>query len=279
MNGKVQKKVVVAIILLSIIGFITSMYLVQNHYSAKDNAICDFSATISCSAVSASQFSELFRVPVAIFGALWFVVLIALSWHVMKKDDSVLIGIPAWNVLGILFVIYFIVAEVLLKSLCPFCTLVHIIIIITFILSVFLYHKQETKPDRSDLKKKLRPWLIGIIILNLIPLILFNVLMYEDTAHEDFAQCLTDEGVTLYSSEFCSVCKRQKDLFGESYRNLNVIECSPQGENAQPELCQDKKIKATPTWMVEKDGEVVKKQIGFMTVEELRAFSGCHKNE
>tara|TARA_Y100000310_G_C20673801_1_gene811722 strand:- start:1514 stop:2260 length:747 start_codon:yes stop_codon:yes gene_type:complete len=248
---------------------------VNDHFSADDSGFCNVGDKVSCSKTSASTYAEFFNVPIALFGALWFVVLIALSWYVLKRDDSILISMPAWNVLGILFVIYLIIAEILLRSLCPLCTIIHVIILITFILSIVLYGKRETKPARQELKKKLKPWLIGIIILNFIPLVLFNVMTFENVGDNDLTQCLKNNEVTLYTSELCSACQSQEALFGKDYKRLIIVECSPQVDGGNPQLCGEKRIKSMPTWIMEKGGEIVKKHAGLLTVEELKEFSDC----
>ena len=61
------------ILVLSLIGFIISLYLVKNHYEgSQQGSFCDFNAVASCSIVNTSIYSELFNVPVALLGALWF---------------------------------------------------------------------------------------------------------------------------------------------------------------------------------------------------------------
>ena len=73
-----------AISILSIIGLLTSLYLVYNHYAPPQaGSFCDFGETISCSLVNTSVYSELFGVPVALFGAVWFIIFGLLSWKAM----------------------------------------------------------------------------------------------------------------------------------------------------------------------------------------------------
>jgi len=62
-----------------------------------------------------------------------------------------------------------------------------------------------------------------------------------------FAQCLTEKGWAMYGAVWCSHCKEQKDLFGESFKFVKYIECP---DNIQ--LCTDKKVVGYPTWIVEK---------------------------
>ena len=88
MKKRVSSKPLWWIIILAAIGFITSFYLTWEHIVASSSgSICDISAKISCSLVNSSIYSELLSVPVAVFGALWFVILSLVAWRSMKNND------------------------------------------------------------------------------------------------------------------------------------------------------------------------------------------------
>jgi hypothetical protein len=97
----------------------------------------------------------------------------------------------------------------------------------------------------------------------------------EDPKMSAFLSCMKDEGVKMYGTYICSVCKKQRALFGESFEHLGEIECHPRGENPQTQLCLEKDIQKTPTWTLEKDGKVVGRLEGFQNIETLSEFSGC----
>tara|TARA_B100001971_G_C18234494_1_gene566214 strand:+ start:133 stop:492 length:360 start_codon:yes stop_codon:yes gene_type:complete len=92
---------------------------------------------------------------------------------------------------------------------------------------------------------------------------------------EKFAQCLKESGVKMYGSFTCSVCRRQRELFGSAFENVGEVECHPRGENPQTELCLEKDISKTPTWTLEKDGVELERLEGFQSFEELSKISGC----
>lgn len=89
--------------------------------------------------------------------------------------------------------------------------------------------------------------------------------------YAEFAQCLSDEEIVMYGAFWCPHCADQKDAFGESFENITYVECDPNGEEAQPELCLAKGIEGYPTW-IRSDGERIS---GFKTLEELEEFSTC----
>tara|TARA_Y100000034_G_C6870671_1_gene397467 strand:- start:447 stop:1259 length:813 start_codon:yes stop_codon:yes gene_type:complete len=260
--------------ILAVLGFGTSIYLTYEHFSA-GSSVCDFSETVSCSLVNSSVYSELLNVPVAVFGALWMVVMFFAAWHAIKKKELIP-GILAWSIAGVAFITYMIIAEILLEALCPFCTVVHVLILIMFGLALYLYKKEGSKLKKKKIIKALKPWIVTIIILNLIPLIVFNLPSSEpDVDYTPLAQCITENGVNMYGSFRCGVCAKTRALFGDAFEEINEIECHPQGENAQTELCLSKGIEGTPTWILEPEGEEVKRQVGFMTLAELQVFAGC----
>ena len=258
------------ILILSLIGIATSFYLLYEHY-ATGSSVCDVNATVSCSLVNSSVFSELVGVPVALLGIFWFLAVIWIAQKA-KKDKQTLNILFWWHLLGLLSVIYLVTAEFILQAICPFCTVVHIIIIAGLIISFFL--QRDVKINKKKITKILKPFVVVFVIINLLPLIFFNLPSNEED-HSKLALCLTEKGVNMYGSFKCGVCAKTRAMFGKSFDYLTEIECHPQGENAQTDLCLSKNIKGTPTWIIEPNGEEVKRQEGFMSTEELAEWAGC----
>lgn len=84
-----------------------------------------------------------------------------------------------------------------------------------------------------------------------------------------FAQCLAEKKVTMYGAYWCSHCKTQKALFGDSIVYVPYVECT---EN--PKLCEAKGVQGYPTWIVPSDGGD-KKLSGGQSLETLAKESGC----
>lgn len=83
------------------------------------------------------------------------------------------------------------------------------------------------------------------------------------------ANHLAEEGAAMYGAFWCPHCTDQKELFGEAVDRVPYVECDPEGENAQPDLCAAKEIKGYPTWEI--DGEFYP---GTQSLEELAQLSG-----
>lgn len=115
------------ILLFSIvtIGAILSVYLLVETLTLKVPNYCEISSMVNCRAVEFSPYSRVFGIPDALLGALWFIG-IGVLWILRFKDLITYLWI-----VGIAFVGYFIFTEiVLIKSICIYCTLVHLLAIL-----------------------------------------------------------------------------------------------------------------------------------------------------
>ncbi len=83
---------------------------------------------------------------------------------------------------------------------------------------------------------------------------------------DSFAKCLAGKGFTMYGLYSCPHCQAEKQLFGDSFKYVDYIECS---ENAQK--CTADGVDAVPTW-IEPSGA---RLVGTQTLETLSTASGC----
>lgn len=104
--------------------------------------------------------------------------------------------------------------------------------------------------------------LIGII---LVYLIFFGGNKEESNKYNDFATCLTEEGVVMYGTEWCSFCQKQKDYFGESFKLINFVDCDTKKQD-----CLAAGIKGYPTWVIKGA-----KYSGVQSLERLSELSSC----
>ena len=138
-----KKNIYAAFIILSILGFLLSVYLTIEHY-VKGKAPCDINQTVSCTLVNTSIYSEILGIPVAFFGIVYFLALLLLSRKSYKeKTTKRAKHLMYFNISGLLFVVYLIIAEILLNAICPACTLVHLIVLSALGLSIYAYKKVE----------------------------------------------------------------------------------------------------------------------------------------
>jgi thioredoxin-related protein len=92
----------------------------------------------------------------------------------------------------------------------------------------------------------------------------------------EFSKCLKESGLVMYGSMTCSVCKRQKEIFGSAFEEVGEVECHPDGDNPQTELCLQKDITKTPTWILQDtQGEELERKEGYQDFEALAELTGC----
>lgn len=130
--------------LLAVLGLLISIYLVQHHYAlANESGFCDMSQTVSCSIVHKSSYAELFHIPIAFYGAFWFLVFLILLGLVYLRKARAKHVLLLWSSTGFLFVFYLLYAEWQLGAICPWCTVVHGILFFLLPLTICLYRKRD----------------------------------------------------------------------------------------------------------------------------------------
>jgi len=181
--------------ILGFIGFLISLYLVKEHYR-EGPSVCDMSELFSCSEVNRSPFSELLGVPVAIFGAIWCIVLCFGAWKVLigEKVNYYLTGILLWAILGILFIVYMVIAEIILGAICIFCTIVHILTLAIFHRSYQLFKDLKATPSLDSFIFNMRYLIFTVFLLCITPVFVINAIHQPDPQIVgDLATCLTSK--------------------------------------------------------------------------------------
>lgn len=124
------------------------------------------------------------------------------------------------------------------------------------------------------MKKKLNSSSILIIFAGIIAvgLIALAVMGNQTPAGaEELAECMTENGATMYGAWWCPHCEAQKELFGKAFDNIHYVECSPGGTRTMSQECQDAGIEGYPTWEFA-DGSRLG---GERTLQELAEKTGC----
>ncbi len=100
---------------------------------------------------------------------------------------------------------------------------------------------------------------------------LFVLSACSNTQYDALTQCLTDNDVKMFGAFWCGACNAQKKMLGDSFDNVNYIECSLPDGQSQTEYCQSEGIQSYPTWEFA-DGS---RMNGALTPEVLAEKSGC----
>jgi len=124
---------------LALAGLGVSIYLTIAHFTESSLAGCSESGLVNCTKVTTSPQSYVFGIPVAVLGLAFFLFAAAImspwAWQASRREIHLLR--LASLVVGIGFVLYLIYAElIIIGSICLYCTSVHVITFVLFVLTV-----------------------------------------------------------------------------------------------------------------------------------------------
>ncbi len=123
-------------LLLCVYGLGASIYLTITHFQPKALA-CVTNSTFNCEKVTQSPQSEIFGIPVAMLGLVFFVPMILLclpaAWR--SADRRIHLARLALSVTGVGMILYLIIAELfIIKAICLWCSSVHITTFVLFVI-------------------------------------------------------------------------------------------------------------------------------------------------
>jgi uncharacterized membrane protein len=257
------RKILLVIVALSGLGIMT--YLTVIHYT-NSKSFCDLSETVSCDVVTTSIYSEVFGIPISIGGLVFFAFVLFMLFR--SDPKTVYQSLFFSTLLFLIPSLYFSLTELLfIKAFCILCesskALMAVILILTY-----------PRTNNSVNIRSVAPIIItGLVLSGILYFAQSGTVVKRD--YSELIACLNEEGVTYYKSVRCSNCRRQEILLGDAYKNLNSIECHPDGDNPQPELCLSKGIDKTPTFILEPDGNEVRRLVGLQQIKDLADFAGC----
>ena len=107
-------------------------------------------------------------------------------------------------------------------------------------------------------------WITIATILIVIILVYHLINKPTPGTSEEIAKCI-GKNSQMYVQLGCHACEIQVKMFGDNYKYLNTTDCL-----FERELCKEKQIEATPTWII--NGE---KYRGVQTIEKLKELTGC----
>ena len=142
---KLPSWVLWSLIIVSFIGFLDATYLTVSHYTG---SALNCTLLKGCDVVTTSKYSEIFNIPVALLGMLFYFTMLVLSLlYLDTKHRTILKFIPILGFMGFLASIWFVYSQVvLIEALCQYCMLSAITSTILFILSLYV---SKYRKDRS----------------------------------------------------------------------------------------------------------------------------------
>ena len=134
---------------LALAGLGVSIYLTIAHFTESALLGCSESGLVNCTKVTTSPQSYVFGIPVAVLGLAFYlfaaVIMSPWAWQAARREIHLLR--IASLVVGIGFVLYLIYAELfIIGSICLYCTSVHAITFVLFVLTVIAAATWGLKP-------------------------------------------------------------------------------------------------------------------------------------
>lgn len=132
-----SRRLWIAGVFLAILGAVDSAYLLWLKLSGQVAACQGIG---DCEAVNSSRYAEMGGVPIALFGLLAYLLILALFFLEMRNpewQDGLLLANFGVALAGTLYSFYLTYLELfVLKAICPFCVVSAVIIIVLFIISL-----------------------------------------------------------------------------------------------------------------------------------------------
>jgi uncharacterized membrane protein len=131
-----------ATLIPAVIGLADSVYLTIAHFTSSTVLACSDNGVVNCGLVTTSPESELFGIfPVAVLGLAFYVFMVAIMTPWAWRAKWPVIGWARIGSLiaGIVFVLYLVYTELFTLGghICLYCTYVHIITFLLFVLTMF----------------------------------------------------------------------------------------------------------------------------------------------
>ncbi len=126
-------------IFLSVIGVLDSSFLTYKHFFNDKGISCPVTGA-GCDIVTNSIYSEIFGVPLAVLGVLYYLsVFVALIWYLREEKDILLKLAFVLVLTGFLFSVYlFYLQAYVLYAFCIYCLVSAVVTTILFIISLFV---------------------------------------------------------------------------------------------------------------------------------------------
>lgn len=135
------KKIVLAIFLISAVGFCISLYSLLHNQGFASGEFCTISDSVNCDVVNKGPYSQIAGVPVSLIGVIGYLFLAIASGMKLKDnfDRSLSRFLLLSSCAGFLFSLYLTSVEAfVLHSWCMLCVVSQIFILTILILSILI---------------------------------------------------------------------------------------------------------------------------------------------
>ncbi len=255
------------VLLLAAAGMLLTAYLSIIALSGSTPAFCAQGS--ACELVQQSRWSQLFGVPLPLWGLALYSVLAFNAWRLPAK-------LQRWrrlwlvSLIGLSVSLYLtLVGWLELEAFCGWCLLSLALLAAIFLRTTL--NRPATAPG-TDWRAWLGGSAMGVLLAVGVPHLFYSDLLEAraDPQLVELAEHLQRRGALFYGAFWCASCQEQKRLFGSAAKHLPYIECSPDGRNGiLARACIDAGIRGYPTWIIRG-----RRHQQVLTPEQLASHSG-----
>ncbi len=265
--GRRWVRVVMAV--LATIGVIDTGSITLSKWGVLGSLSCSSQGWFGCNGcdkVLSSAWGSVLGQPLSLLGFLAYALMLLLAVLPLLSQSPAVMAPSRWGAfvvstgMAVFSLVLIGVMAFAIRDCCPFCILSALLSLALLVLSLL----QGDWVDRGQLV--FRGVLVALVVavVGLGWAVAVNrpavvsaknapmpVTSISNPSTLALAEKLTASGAVMYSAYWCPHCHEQKELFGkEATARLKVIECAPDGQNSQAELCQQKKIEGYPSWEI-----------------------------
>ena len=132
----------VVLLVLAVLGMADAIYLTLVHYDSQVTLVCSESGFVNCTRVLSSSYAYVpgTAIPISLPGLGWCLVLAGLALLGIWLGDErrwLRVAQFGWTLLGMVTVLYLVYVEIVaLRNLCAWCTVLHALILLAFLIAV-----------------------------------------------------------------------------------------------------------------------------------------------
>jgi len=282
----IQRNSRFTIAVISTLGIVNTAYLTATRLLDTE-VVCPVEG---CDKVLQSPYATVFGVPLAAFGLLAYVGMLAMAvvpWILAEDapkaqrkqfDELTWLGLSVGGAAMAVFSGYLMsIMAFEIQAFCLYCVVSAVSALALFVLAIVGHDWEDfgALGFRSIIIAAIT--LVGSYAVYAplhadpnSPAGGYAIATQSQPANIELAQHLAASDIPMYGAFWCSHCQDQKVLFGrQAFAEVEYVECDANGENPQPDRCQAAGISSYPTWQV--DGQ---NYPGVRSLEELASLSG-----